>query len=94
MVCPHQLTVRPQDCGLPGTVLRVYPTPSVQPRPVPLMSHINVHVVDELSGDVLAAIRLGIGRQVGVREPVSIHSVRVGPGWGGILHPRGGHHSH
>ena len=85
---------RPQDCGLPGTVLRVYSTPSAQHRPVPIMSHINVHVVDELSGDVQAAIRLCIGRQVSVREPVSIHSVRVGPGWGCILHPGGGHHSH
>ena len=57
---------RPQGWRLPGTVLRVCPTTGAQPCPVPNMSHINIHVVDQLCGDVLAAIRLCIGRQVSV----------------------------
>ena len=47
-------------------MLRVCPTTCAQPRPVPNMSHVNIHVVDQLCGDVLAAIHLCISRQVGV----------------------------
>lgn len=54
-------------------------------------SHIDVHVFDELSGDVAAIALFGAGGKVGVTVPTPAGAVRIAAGRGRVLHPRGRH---
>ena len=90
----HRDSARPQTVGCLGlghVFHHLFPAPPLAPH---VTTHINVHVVDQLCGNVLAALPLGLGRHISIRIPVSVHRQRVGPGWGGVLHCGGGHHSH
>ena len=90
----HRDSARPQTVGCLGlghVFHHLFPAPPLAPH---VTTHVSVHVVDQLCGDVLAALPLGLGRHLSIRIPVSVHRVRVGPGWGGVLHCGGGHHSH
>lgn len=57
-------------------------------------SYIDVGVVEELGGDVCAAVPLGRFGHISIAVPLSAGAVGVGGGWGGVLHPRGCYNSH
>ena len=52
-------------------------------------SYIYVCVIEELRGDVSAAVPLGASGQVSVTVPLPAGTVGVGGCWGGMLHPCG-----
>lgn len=57
-------------------------------------SHIDFGVVEELGGDVGAAVFLGRFGHVSVAVPLPAGAVGVAGGWGGVLHPCGRYNSH
>lgn len=57
-------------------------------------SHIDVDVVEELGGDVGAAILLGRFGHVSIAVPLPAGAVGIAGGWGGVLHPCGCYNSH
>lgn len=57
-------------------------------------SHIDVGVVEELGGDVGAAVRLGLFGHVSIAVPLPAGAVGIAGSWGGVLHPCGCYNSH